>query len=633
VVVSLRDGGGGTNVDDHVVYVTDPVASGLDTATPLAGAGVHMLGSGFDLRLPAGWMQTSASWVWSAGPPSGTACGGSSPAAGVTDDTHVTLTAPSQYCDGVATLSLSVPFDAHHTGVSDSRFVVTASAPFNIAPHISGMSRSAASPGQTVVVSGSGFGNQGGGASVNGTAATVQSWGDTAITIVVPSNATSGSLMLTRSVDGLAFSPGSLGVAAQVTGVSPSQGFAGDTVTISGGGFGTSAGSVSLGATAVAVQQWTPSTIVVTVPDGAAPGTGSLAITTNGTTPPSPPPFKVLPRVTGITPTHAPPGALIEVDGTAFGTQQGTVDIGGLPGTVTLWGGKSVLVTVPAGAAPGASTVTLTPPGGDAASFGFSVDVASPAATAAPGGGGGGSAASAVSPGAKATPGLILPSASGPLIAHGPVAFIKPTPPPGPVSLKLETTAIKGNPGEAVPFTVTLTAFGKPMVAAPVEVVMVIEPGSDAALSPARGVTDAQGQFKGTIQLSRTPGDHIVLARSGIYSDEVRVVGRGATQAVASAGGGAVDGGGSAASTFVSLRSPVLWALIACLLLFGAGVGLNLMTAPAVADGAAARGSAGRRDARVALREGVASAGAVARFGVAVVAVVAAQALGALRRR
>jgi hypothetical protein len=236
-------------------------------------------------------------------------------------------------------------------------------------------------------------------------------------------------------------------------------------------------------------------------------------------------------------------------------------------------------------------------------------------------------------PGAKPTPGLILPDPGGPVIAHGPVQFVKPTPPPGPVSLRLDAGANQADPGNDVTFTVTLMAFGKAVVGAPVDLVLVIEPGRDASLDPTHAVTDDQGQVKGTIHLSKTPGDHIVLARSGIYSDEVRVVGRGATTA-ATAGRGVGTASTSSLPPFVSVRSPVLWALLACLLLFGAGFALNLVTAPTpAADGWSTVGANARRDAGYALRQTALGIGSAARYGVALIAVLSAHTFGALRRR
>jgi hypothetical protein len=651
VSVSLRDANGQSNTDNHLIYVTDPTASGLDNSTPTVGATVHLQGGGFTFGnvMQPGWEQTSAVYRWTTGGSGNCASGG----APVSDDSHITLQMPSQYCDGAVDVTISVPSDTTKTTAGDSsRITFKLSAPFDIAPSVSGMSRSSAVPGQTVTISGSGFGNQGGSATLNGVNAP-SSWTETSVVVTVPSTATSGALTLTRGADAKQFSPStSFGVNGSISGLSPGNAAAvGDTITVNGAGFGTQTGGVTIAGTAISPQQWSPSTIVFAVPDGLPPGGTTLAITTSGTNAPPAQSFTVLPRITGTTPAHAPAGSLIEIDGTTFGTQQGSVKVGGQDGTVTLWGDKSVLVSLPAGAAPGPATITLTPPGTSAtATAPFTVDDPPPP-TSKPGGSSGGSSGGGSSsgsggsahntpvpgtPGAVVAPnGLILPSDSGPIIAHGPVQFVKPSPPPGPVSLKLDAAANQGDPGADVPFTVTLIAFGKPVVGAPVDLLLVIEPGSDAKLNPAHAVTDAAGRVTGTIHLSGTAGDHIVLARSGIYSDEVRVVGRSATAAVASGRGGASADGGSPLPSLVSVRSPVLWALIACVLLFGAGFGLNLVTAPSVAGrpGAATATARSDRDRRAAVRDITAAAGSLARFGAGMVAVVGSLALGALRRR
>jgi hypothetical protein len=651
VTVTLRDANGGTNSSDgHLLYATDPSFSGLDNASPAAGATVHLQGGGFTFgnALPSGSVLTSAAYRWTAGGSGG--CSGTSGSAPVADDAHITLQMPSQYCDGAVDVSISVPTDATRTTAGDpTRITFVSSVPFDIAPSVSGMSRSSAVPGQTVTVSGSGFGRQGS-ATIGGLGAS-SSWNETSVTVTVPGNATSGALTLTRAADSKQFSPGSLGVNASVGGLSPGSSAAvGDTVTVNGAGFGPQTGGVSIGSTGATVQQWSPSSIVFTVPDGLAPGGTTMTISTNGTNAPPAQPFTVLPKITGTTPGHAAAGAIIEIDGTTFGTQQGGVQVGGQAATVTVWGDKSVVVSLPANVSPGGTTIALTPAGTNAAATSAYTIDDPPPPTARPGGGssggGSGSGSSGSSggrsgggatpvpgvPGAQvAANGLILPSDTGPLIAHGPVQFVKPAPPPGPVSLKLDASANQADPGGDVPFTVTLVAFGKPVVGAPVDLLLVIEPGNDAKLNPAHGVTDAAGRVTGTIHLSATAGDHIVLARSGIYSDEVRVVGRSATAAVASGRAGGAAGGGSPLPSLVSVRSPVLWALIACVLLFGAGFGLNLVTAPAAASGAGA--TAKDRDPRDALRDIAAAAASLARFGAGMLAVAASLALGALRRR
>jgi len=631
VAVTLTSGGA-SNTDNHLIYVTDPSVSGLDNATPTTGSTFHMQGQGFNFNLPSGWESATASYAST----SGSGCVGASSSAGIAS-AQITLVAPSAYCDGRVTVSLSAPVDTSNT----SRMTIPVSAPFDIAPNVTSPPPSSATPGQTITIGGSGFG-QSGTVVVGGVQDSSVQWTDTALHIVVPSNATSGSLTVTRP-DGVSVYSGSLGVNATVTSVSPSQAAVGDTVTVSGAGFGaqSSSSGVSIGGVAATVQQWSPSTIVFAVPDGVAPGGTGITITTSGTNPPPAPAFTVIPRITGTTPAHAAPGAVVEIDGTSFGTQQGMVQAGGQDATIMVWGDKSVVVSLPAAIAQGSTTISLTPVGTSyAASTPFSVDAPSKASSSTGGGstaGSGGSAGHTTAvpgtPGAQVTStGLILPSASGPIIAHGPVQFTKPAPPPGPVQLKLDTPAAQGDPGASVPFTVTLTAFNKPVVGAPVDLQLVIEPGSDATLNPAHGVTDANGQVKGTIHLSRTAGDHIVLARSGIYSDEVRVVGRSANTTVsAGPAGGVADS--SPVSSLVSVRSPVLWALIACVLLFGAGFGLNLVTAPAPAGGGSGAAPGSRRDAREALLASARAAGSALRFGAGVAAVLGASALGALRRR
>ncbi|MGB7229083.1 MAG: RHS repeat-associated core domain-containing protein [Candidatus Acidiferrales bacterium] len=66
-------------------------------------------------------------------------------------------------------------------------------------PVVTGLSPAAGAPGQSVTVSGSGFGatQNGGTVTFNGAAATVTSWSDSQIVVVVPDEATSGSVSVT----------------------------------------------------------------------------------------------------------------------------------------------------------------------------------------------------------------------------------------------------------------------------------------------------------------------------------------------------------------------------------------------------------------------------------------------------
>jgi hypothetical protein len=626
-VAAIDNSGQTTSADNHLIFITTPTGNSLDNSTPTTSTTVHLDGSNFDFHLPSGWEQYSASYRWA----NGSGCPGAPSASpSFADNQHINVPMPSQFCDGTVAVTLSAPCNTSQTVCPNGASRMTLpplTAPFDIAPRVTGLGGSSTA-GQTATVSGSGFGSTAGPVSVSGTSASVTSWTDGSVSFVIPNAATSGTVQLTRPYDNTTFSGGNLGVTATITGLSPAKAAVGDAVTVTGSGFGTQ-GSLSVNSTQATVSQWTPTSITFTVPAGAT--TGPVSVNPNSTNAPtSAPNLTVIPKITGITPTHAAPGALIEIDGTTFGTQQGTVDIGGENAQVTLWGDKEVLATIPTDLAPGGSTVAVTPPGAQAASAAFTIDAPPPPPPSSSSSSSSSSASSSSGATPAATPGFIAPSPAGPIIAHGPVPFVKPSPPPGPVSLRLQSAANQTDPGGSVKFTVTLIAFGKPIVGAPVDLLLVIEPGSDATIVPAHAVTDANGQVQGSIRLSKTPGDHIVLARSGIYSDEIRVVGRSATNTVAAAGNQLPSGPATAAPPFLAVRSPVLWALISCLLLFGIGFGLNLVTAPAVAG--PGEPVVTRRSVSSSMRAGAGLVGEAGRLAAGLVAVLGAQLVGALRR-
>jgi len=625
--VSLTDSTNSSNTDNHLVFITNPTGGLLSNPTPFTGSTVQFNGTNFDFHLQQGWEQYGASYASNAGGP----CPASpSTAPTLKSSTQFNIAIPSQYCNGSATITLSAPCGTNNavcSGTATTRMSFTVSAPFDIAPRVSSAPTSGVA-GQSVSIGGSGFGTGTGTVTINGTHAS-SSWTDTSINFSIPTNATSGTLQVIRP-DSVTVYQNSFGVSASIGGLSTPKAAVGDAVTVTGTGFGPqqgSSGGVTVNSTQASITSWSATSIGFTVPAGAT--SGPVVVTTSGTTSPSSTPsLTVIPKITSFNPTHAAPGALVAIDGTTFGTQQGTVTIGGQAAQVTLWGDQEVLAVVPSSLKPGSTSVTLSPPGSDAASAPFSIDA--PPATPAPGGTSSNSSSSSSSHGsaASATPGFIAPNPSGPVIAHGPVAFFKPSPPPGPVSLRLDSAANQADPGSAVKFTVTLTAFGKPIAGAPVDLLIVIEPGADASIDPTHAVTDASGKVQGVIHLSKTPGDHIVLARSGIYSDEIRVVSRSATNTVATARQG---GGANPADTppLLAVRSPVLWALVSCLLLFGVGFGLNLVTSPAVAGGAVVDE---RRRARGESVVGpVATLGSALRFAAGVVAVLGASVLGRLR--
>jgi hypothetical protein len=564
IVVTLTDPVGQTNASPaRIVFVTTPTVGQLPSS-PTVGAPMQLNGSG--LTMGGQLNSTAVNYAAQAG-----SCPLSTGA--TVADTQVTVPALGQFCKATATLSLTAFTTTDHTAtVTLPAFSLGG---FYVAPVVTGLSASHVAAGSSVQVRGSGFGS-GGSATVGGMSAG-SSWSDTSVAVAVPSNAINGTAVaLTRGGDGVGIPAGNINVDARVDSVSPSSASVGDTITINGGGFGNRTGTVTLGNIGLQGASWSPTTITATIPHGVASGSLTLhPVDTNA--PASPPSLTVLPKITGITPTHATQGSLVEIMGTTFGTQQGSVSAGGQAATVTLWGDEQVLVNLPNLPA-GPATVTMTVPGAPSAlTIGVTID---PGATPGPGGSGSGSGSgSSSSSGASPAP-LITPNPSGPIVSPGAsVPFDKPKQ-SGPVQLNLSTPSDNAAPGSDVTFTVTLAAFDKPLVGAPVELVMVVEPGTDASITPSTGVSDATGKLTGTIHLSKTAGDHIVLARSGQYSDEIRVVGNG-DGAVGSSGAAGSDGA-SGGGIEPSQRLIIAGALVLCLVLFVAGFVIQIKHAGGV---------------------------------------------------
>ena len=98
---------------------------------------------------------------------------------------------------------------------------------------------------------------------------------------------------------------------------------------------------------------------------------GMAKAVTYGITVPAPVPA---PAITSLTPTHAQTGASVVIAGANLGAS-GAVKFGAATATTTAWSSTSVTATVPAGLAPGATTVTVTPTGGSSSNaLAFTVD-------------------------------------------------------------------------------------------------------------------------------------------------------------------------------------------------------------------------------------------------------------------
>lgn len=152
-------------------------------------------------------------------------------------------------------------------------------------------------------------------------------------------------------------------VTPTVSSFSPVQGVQGTLVTVTGSGF-TGATAVKFnGVAGTGLTVVSDTSVKATVPAGAT--TGPISVTTPGGTGTSSTSFKVLPKITGFTPTNGPEATLVTVTGTGL-TNPTAVKLNGSPAEFTRGSNTSLTFTVPAGATSGPITVTTA--GGTASS-------------------------------------------------------------------------------------------------------------------------------------------------------------------------------------------------------------------------------------------------------------------------
>jgi hypothetical protein len=233
------------------------------------------------------------------------------------------------------------------------------------APSITSLSQTSGAVGVSITITGSSFGASQSTSTVtfNGTLATVSNWSTTSIIVPVPAGATTGPVVVTVGgvqSNGVTFT---VVPAPSITGINPTSGPLGTSVTITGTNFGSSQSSstVSFNGLAGAPTSWSATSIVVPVPNGAT--TGNVVVTvlgsqTNGVL------FTVTapgPSISGLSLTQGPVGAGFTINGANFGSTQGvsTATLNGSPLTVTSWSDLMINVTVPTGATTGNVVVTV----------------------------------------------------------------------------------------------------------------------------------------------------------------------------------------------------------------------------------------------------------------------------------
>jgi hypothetical protein len=224
---------------------------------------------------------------------------------------------------------------------------------------ITGLSPAAGDIGAQVIIAGTGFGATQGSSTVtfSGTPATVSMWSTTGIVVTVPAGATTGNVIVNvggTNSNGVLFTVSSGPV---ITGLSPTEGFAGTTVSISGANFGAGQGGsvVTFNGLPAAVGSWSSTTIGVTVPSGAT--TGNLVVTVSGATSNSV--LFTVPAIAELSPYSGPVGTLVTIGGSGFGATQGSgsVSINSTPMQVLSWSDSVIVASAANGTTSGAVSV------------------------------------------------------------------------------------------------------------------------------------------------------------------------------------------------------------------------------------------------------------------------------------
>jgi len=221
------------------------------------------------------------------------------------------------------------------TSVADSTKSASAAVMLSppVPPTISTLTPSSGKAGISVTIAGSNFTSTAGTVTFNGQPASISSWSDTSIVVIVPNGVSSGNVVVT--VGGLQSSGGAFTVTPGViSSLTPGSGITGSQVAIAGSGFNQTQGSgiVTFNGIAGLVTNWSDASITVLVPSGAS--TGPVLVTASGAAASNPVNFSVVPVATSLYPSFGAVGSVVTIGGSGFGASQG-------PGGHFQWNGNS----------------------------------------------------------------------------------------------------------------------------------------------------------------------------------------------------------------------------------------------------------------------------------------------------
>ena len=233
--------------------------------------------------------------------------------------------------------------------------------------------------GTEVKIKGLNFGETQGSVTFNGvSASSIAGWNDKKVRAVVPSTATTGSVVVTTSggtaSSGVTFTV-TLGTPS-IDKLEPDSGPVGASVKIKGSNFGGSGGSVTFNGTTATTSNWSHDVIRARVPSGAT--TGNVVVTNSANKSSSGTTFTVTntpaPSISRLDPNSGPVDTSVTIEGSNFGSS-GSVTFNGTSASTTSWASNEIETTVPSGATTGSVVVTT----GGQSSAGVTFTVTTPA--------------------------------------------------------------------------------------------------------------------------------------------------------------------------------------------------------------------------------------------------------------
>jgi len=496
--VSLTDTAGHTSNDNQVVTVV-PVAS-VNPSTGQTGARTSIQGSG--LR-PA-----------SLASPSGASLkvGGQDRAFDDSAWSDNRLTFDPRNAGGAVVLSFLVVNDTNRPGSdagNTTRLELTAGNYTFQAPEADTSTIPHLTVGSRFHAAGHNLGSGGSVGFPGGATQRGASWNSDGFDVTVPNTAQPGQLSIV--VDGFGPIAGpAIQLDPRVGSLAPGSGSAGQSVRVTGFSFGSSPGTVRVGSADQQVTSWTDQSITFSI--GPDTDGGAVALTRADGAAVEASSLSVVPRIDRFESASALPGAQVAVDGASLGSATGRAIVGSVDAVPLLWGRSNVLLQLPPVLAPGTYPVVLVSASG-ARSNPLTLTITA-APTSAPG--------ATPKAGAPHPGDLLAPSFDN---NHD---FVKPIKPPSPVFFNVSTSPHQVRAGETADVVVVLKLNDKPLSGAQVKLSMLFTPGPDYTFTPDSGVTDATGTFKARVKVSKAPGDSVIAATSGVFSDQDHVSGTGA---------------------------------------------------------------------------------------------------------